>query len=960
MTQVIIDDIIPRTQLVATAGQTVFNTNWTADATTDIDVYARADGVEPDDETQLVSPSLYDVTFIGGSETVRVTFLSGRTLDDVITIVRNTPSERMNLYVNTNFVPSMLNQDFGILTLVDQQAQMYDTVVAPHYNVSATIDPIIDVVLPILEENQIWAMNGSRTSIIPYNVPESGGLAPSEATYLLQTANSDLPNAQVLGSLASGFVINTTTTGVQLSRVLQGTTDQIDITNTSGIAGNPVFSISDNPIIPGSESMIPPKGTTAQRPGSLTAGQFRFNTDLTSLEVYTGAVWDQLAGGVVDTITGTANQIDVDNTDPLNPILSLSSTLDAPGTFTIQNTIDLDSIIDDDTFVTATDTNIPTSESVKAYVDTTLGGYVLSVSGTTNQVDIDNTDPQNPIVELSSTLDLPGTFTIQSSTAVDEIINDSTLASATSSNIATASAIKTYVDSLVTGLNIQGSCVCASTVALTVTYANGASGVGATLTNAGAMAAISLDGVSPTVGQRVLIKNQASSLQNGIYTVTTVGSGAVNWVLTRATDYDQPSEIAPGDLVVITGGTVQNQSSWLQTATVATVGTDAVTFVQFTASLPVNVASGGTGVTTFNAYEILAGGLTSTGSLQQIAIGSLGQLLQSQGAGALAAYTTATYPSTVAVNTILFGSASNVIGAISATARGVLVSDNSSVPSMLASASTTGQILQGSTTGAPTWSTATYPSTSGTSGTLMQSNGTNFVNTTATYPGTSGSTGTILRSNGTNWVNSTSTFADTYSASTLLYSNGANTVTGLATANNGILVTSAGGVPSIGNTVGAGLTMPSITFNSTTGVVGTTTNDSAAAGSVGELIESEVLIGSAVSATSGAILDVTSISLTAGDWDVFSTFATAPAAGTTTSQISAWGNTTSVTAPTAPNKGLYVTYSSAIGAGAAVRLPCGQRRLSLSGTTTVYLSGVITFAVSTMGAYGYIGARRVR
>ncbi len=79
-----------------------------------------------------------------------------------------------------------------------------------------------------------------------------------------------------------------------------------------------------------------------------------------------------------------------------------------------------------------------------------------------------------------------------------------------------------------------------------------------------------------------------------------------------------------------------------------------------------------------------------------------------------------------------------------------------------------------------------------------------------------GSSGTILRSNGTTWLNSTATFADTYSASSLLYSNGANTVTGLATANNGILVTSAGGIPSIGNTIGASISVTG-TVTGTTG-----------------------------------------------------------------------------------------------------------------------------------------------
>jgi len=66
-----------------------------------------------------------------------------------------------------------------------------------------------------------------------------------------------------------------------------------------------------------------------------------------------------------------------------------------------------------------------------------------------------------------------------------------------------------------------------------------------------------------------------------------------------------------------------------------------------------------------------------------------------------------------------------------------------------------------------------------------------FVGTSSTPAGT----GTILRANGTTWVATTATFADTYGASTVLYSNGANTVTGLATANSAHLVTSSTGVP---------------------------------------------------------------------------------------------------------------------------------------------------------------------
>lgn len=148
-------------------------------------------------------------------------------------------------------------------------------------------------------------------------------------------------------------------------------------------------------------------------------------------------------------------------------------------------------------------------------------------------------------------------------------------------------ATKGYVDNVV--LNTLTACLCASTTALTVTYANGSSGVGATLTNAGAMAAFSVDGVSPAVNDRVLIKDQASGLQNGIYTVTTVGSGAVNWVLTRATDYDEAADMQAGDKVAVVSGTTQAATEWMMTQTAAiTVGVTSITWAemgQVTASI---------------------------------------------------------------------------------------------------------------------------------------------------------------------------------------------------------------------------------------------------------------------------------------------------------------------------------------------------------------------------------------
>lgn len=102
------------------------------------------------------------------------------------------------------------------------------------------------------------------------------------------------------------------------------------------------------------------------------------------------------------------------------------------------------------------------------------------------------------------------------------------------------------------------------------------------------------------------------------------------------------------------------------------------------------------------------------------------------------------------------------------------------------------------------YSTATTLAISavGSSGQLFQSGGAGAPGwTTATYPSVATGSGTILRANGTNWVASTSTFADTYAINTLLYASSANTVVSLATANNGVLITSAGGVPSISSTL---------------------------------------------------------------------------------------------------------------------------------------------------------------
>jgi hypothetical protein len=251
----------------------------------------------------------------------------------------------------------------------------------------------------------------------------------------------------------------------------------------------------------------------------------------------------------------------------------------------------------------------------------------------------------------------------------------------------------------------------------------------------------------------------------------------------------------------------------------------------------------------------------------------------------------------------------------------------------------------------------------GTGASLTASNGGIFYSngtTGAILSGTATASQLLLSGSNTTPSWSTSTYPSTNAVNTLLYASSANTMAALATANNGILVTSSGGAPSIGNTVGAGLTMPSITFNSTSGIIGTTTNDNAAAGSVGEVISVTVLAGSAVSITSGLAASVATISLTAGDWDVWGSVWSLPAAGTITQQFVAAINSANAL-PSTPSAGTsYATLNFTSAASQDNQLPTGPCRISLSTTTTVYLFTYIIFTISTMGAYGQLTARRAR
>lgn len=136
---------------------------------------------------------------------------------------------------------------------------------------------------------------------------------------------------------------------------------------------------------------------------------------------------------------------------------------------------------------------------------------------------------------------------------------------------------------------------------------------------------------------------------------------------------------------------------------------------------------------------------------------------------------------------------------------------------------------------------------------------------------------------------------------------------------------------------------------------GTPTNNNACSGCVGEYVLSTVSPpGTAVA--SGGAGDVTSISLTAGDWDVGVTFVTTVSSAGTMSAWSAGWNTTSATLPTAglPSRG---TINVSVTAPQTITIP--PSRLSINSTTTVYAVSNATFT-GDFRIYGTLFARRVR
>ena len=214
--------------------------------------------------------------------------------------------------------------------------------------------------------------------------------------------------------------------------------------------------------------------------------------------------------------------------------------------------------------------------------DTSLGDTITALAGMT-EIAVDNiTLNANTISTTNSNGDMvlapngtgsvtvPSGYTSRAGFGSDSLVN------------------KSYVDSVANGLDVKASVRVATTANLSGTYDNGAGTI-----TAGSNGAISVDGVTLVVNDRVLVKDQSTAAQNGFYKVTTVGSGSAAFVLTRTPDADAASELTAGAFTFTEEGTANADNGYvLSTNGAITLGTTGITFEQFSGAGQISAGNG--------------------------------------------------------------------------------------------------------------------------------------------------------------------------------------------------------------------------------------------------------------------------------------------------------------------------------------------------------------------------------
>jgi len=252
------------------------------------------------------------------------------------------------------------------------------------------------------------------------------------------------------------------------------------------------------------------------------------------------------------------------------------------GTVTLPSTTSIGSVSNTEiAYLNGVTSDIQTQLNAKApTADPTFTG---TVSGITKSMvglgNVDNTADADKPVSTATQTALDAKLSLSGGTMTGAL----TLSGAPTQ--ANHAATKAYADSIAEGLHVHASCVAATTANVNLSNA---------LENGDV-----LDGVTLVTGDRVLVKNQTAAEENGIYIVQASGAAL------RASDFNEPMEVDGGDFVFVTGGTVNDNTGWVQTATnVVTIGTDPITFVQFagagTITAGTNISVNGSEVSVVN------------------------------------------------------------------------------------------------------------------------------------------------------------------------------------------------------------------------------------------------------------------------------------------------------------------------------------------------------------------------
>ncbi len=288
--------------------------------------------------------------------------------------------------------------------------------------------------------------------------------------------------------------------------------------------------------------------------------------------------------------------------------------------------------------------------------------------------------------------------------------------------LTSALAVKTYVDNTRSGLEVKDSVKVATTADVSSwTYANGSSGVGATLTASG-NGVVAIDGVNLALNDRVLVKDQNPATENGIYYVSTAGAVGATLVLTRTTDADTASELSSGVFFFVEQGSANADNGYVMTQdTAITFGSTTVDFSQFSGAGQITAGNGlakssntlsvntGTGITITSDNVVIDtawAGQTAITTLGTIGTGTWrgtrvepaygGTSIDTSSSTGVAIVTSGTW-STPTSLTVPFGGT----GAASFTSNGILYGNGSGAVAVTAAG--TDKYFLYSNSGTPAW-----------------------------------------------------------------------------------------------------------------------------------------------------------------------------------------------------------------------------------------------------------------